>query len=218
MPDRRCRGCGSCQEWSWRKVPNSHIGPRAKLYQGQFPRPLARPRQRASHRTLAGRLRVRSPKSTPAELRPRRAARTASPSRCDPRRSRTSPAPQPSSPWSAPTAAPAWRSRAPTCNAMDRSFASSPMVKPASNFRDSTNCLNFFCVELFIPVAAFSTSDHHRRIEAETLADQQRLDADQEAAGADQIVQRLHRLAGADARRSAAPSCPSPTAPASPSR
>ncbi len=43
-------------------------------------------------------------------------------------------------------------------NAIDRSFASSPMVNPASNLRDSIYCLNFFWVELFIPVAALSTS------------------------------------------------------------
>lgn len=32
------------------------------------------------------------------------------------------------------------------------------MLKPALNLRDSTNCLNFFWVELFMPVAAFKTS------------------------------------------------------------
>jgi hypothetical protein len=40
---------------------------------------------------------------------------------------------------------------------------------------------------------------HQPGVQAEALAHQQGLRGDEEAAGADQVVQRLHRLAGADA-------------------
>ncbi len=45
-----------------------------------------------------------------------------------------------------------------TPSAMPRSLTIRSRPKPASNLRDSTNCLNFFCVELFMPVETLSTS------------------------------------------------------------
>ena len=42
--------------------------------------------------------------------------------------------------------------------AIVRSFSIRSRPKPLSNLRDSTNCLNFFCEELFIPVEALITS------------------------------------------------------------
>ncbi|MNL32385.1 hypothetical protein D3C87_1542310 [compost metagenome] len=43
-------------------------------------------------------------------------------------------------------------------SAMPRSLTIRSRPKPELNWRDSTNCLNFFCVELFMPVDALSTS------------------------------------------------------------
>jgi hypothetical protein len=47
-----------------------------------------------------------------------------------------------------------------------------------------------------MPVDAFSTSTILPWLQPEFLADQQRLDTDEEAARAHQVVQRLHRLPG----------------------
>ena len=51
--------------------------------------------------------------------------------------------------------------------AIPRSLTIRSRPKPASNLRDSTNCLNFFCVELFMPGRSVQHVDHQRGIEPE---------------------------------------------------
>ena len=85
---------------------------------------------------------------------------------------------------------------APMSSAMPRSFTIRSRPKPESNLRDSTNCLNFFCVELFMPVDVQDIDDNVG-IQAELLADKHGFHADQEAAGRHEIVQGLHGMRAA---------------------
>ena len=125
------------------------------------------------------------------------AARTTLPSPCDPRRSRTSPPPPPPSPWHSAEAAPACRSRAHLQR--DREvLRQQPHGESRVELARDHELFELLLRRVVHPGRRIQHVDHHRRIQPEALTDQQRLDADQEAAGTHQVVQRLHRLAGAD--------------------
>ena len=86
------------------------------------------------------------------------AAPTTSPAPCDPRPAQASRRPRSITRGTARRRAWVWPSPAPRRARSSRSFTIKSNPNPESNRRDNTNCLNFFCVELFIPVASFSTS------------------------------------------------------------
>jgi hypothetical protein len=74
--------------------------------------------------------------------------------------------------------------------AIPRSFTMRSRPKPVAVVRESTNCLSFTFVALFMPVDSLRTRPSFRS-RPRLAADEERLDRD--GSGGHEVVERLHR-------------------------